>query len=146
MTVLYNLPLPGSWSAHQMRSIVACKKVDSLKSNLVLKRVKQCHCALFIPHTQIHASKLPETLACPRINHSLALDWVLEDSSGKLNNTLYENHSNKVSFCFLLTFQIQMLAIHHFCKISFLYSCVYITYFSLSMTNNCLHVYLSLTD
>ena len=96
--------------------------------------------------TNMCLKTVPETLACPRINHSLALDWVLEDSSGKLNNTLYENHSNKVSFCFLLTFQIQMLAILHFCKIAFLYSWVCITYFSLSMNIKCLHGYLSVIN
>ena len=63
---------------------------------------------------------VPETLACPRINHSLAVDRILEGSSGELSNTLYENLSNEFSFSFLLTFLMQMLAILHFCKINFL--------------------------
>ena len=79
---------------------------------------------------------VPETLTCHRLNNSLALDGVLEGSSGELNNILYENHPNEVSFCFLLTLHMQMLAVLHFCNIYCLYSYVYITYFSFSVFNN----------
>ena len=95
MTLLYSLPLPESWSAHQMRWIVVHRKVESLESNL-LKRVKKFSlCIIYSSHTYTCLKTVPENLVCHRKKTCISF----EKSSGvqfrRTEKQVIWNHSNE---------------------------------------------------